>query len=183
VTEIVITPSEPPLVEITPDAQPSIEVTPDAQPSLIVEVMGVGPPGPIAVSMDPGNLAKLGEDNLILVDPTEVDAALPRPFYLSIPIEAEIIFLFPIAVEFPAEFDGSIGYSETAPSIGAVQVTLAKNNVAFGYVTWMLGDTVPTWSSPTLIQFQRGDRLKVTPPTNLDPAFQGGTITLVGQRL
>lgn len=171
--DLTITPGSPTVVEIIAGEIPVMSVVAGRQ----------GPPGPSTISADPGNIAKLGSDNLISVDVDDVESALPKPFYLSLPIETETIFLFPIDVSFPAGLVGSIGFAEVAPAAIAVNVALAKNNVTIGYAVWNVGQTTPYLSLVNPVEFHRGDRLKATPPSNIDPIFHGASLTLVGQRL
>jgi hypothetical protein len=169
-------------VEIVPSTS-VVEVVAPSSPGIVIAAGTQGPPGPTRVSADPNNIAKLGSDAFVGVFSEDLEAAITKPFFISIPIGAEEMFIFPVAVEIPVGLVGSIGFAESGPVQNQVMVSISKNGSVFGYVTWEIGETTPDLHSLSTIQFARGDRLNVSPPSTIDPGFANASITLAGFRL
>lgn len=65
----------------------------------------------------------------------------------------------------PANFAGSSGYVETAPSGGSLVVTIYKNNVSVGTATFASGSNTCTFSTQATATLAVGDRIKAVVTT------------------
>jgi hypothetical protein len=149
--------------------------------SVLTTIGRRGPPGPSVVSDDEGNIARLGSDDKILVSSVEIQEAVERNFYLSLPVQYEGGFVFPETVVFDAQLAGSVGNAETAPT-EPFAVELFRNTESLGEIAWTIGGTDADFSGVSAATFASGDRLKWIPNGTGGDLF-GAQVTLVGTRI
>ncbi len=70
------------------------------------------------------------------------------------------------ACQIPANMSGSQGQCETAPSGGAVDFDVTKNDVSVGTISFANGSNTPTFTMASQTTLAAGDRLEIIAPSN-----------------
>lgn len=88
----------------------------------------------------------------------------------------------PRPVSFLPNFSGSTAADPSYNSAATAVLSVQKNGVQVGTITYSAGSPTPTFSSSGTVSFTTGDVLMVLAPTPQDTALEGISIVLVGTR-
>lgn len=109
----------------------------------------------------------------VMFDPS---SAVPTPATRAVAtfipgevVPAATVFMLAVRVSFDlaADFAGSQGYAEVAPSGGDVSFKLRKNGVDVGLITFGNGMQAPTFAAASPVSLVEGDILAIASPSNL----------------
>lgn len=92
---------------------------------------------------------------------------------------AELVYVFTRAVDFPTNLTGSRAHAQTASATGTVSITVEKNGASIGTIDFAVSTQTATFTV-TATSFAAGDRLHFICPAAFD-SLAGIAITLVGE--
>lgn len=106
------------------------------------------------------------------------DAVVYSPGYIS--SDQEILaVIFARAITFPSGFAGSLARCRVAPTSSFV-LTMKKNNVSFGTITFSSGSTTGVFSVSGVVSFAIGtDTWTVVAQSTFDPTIQGIYLNMI----